>query len=103
MRIGTAVPNEEELASAAHHFIQNKSIFEKYTVGDYEKEAIIKLEELFLKNNIQIMVGGSGLYVDAILKGFDEDGLLSMKEEYKNNEIVSSKFYWYENGVRYES
>ncbi len=72
MRIGTAVPNEEELASATHHFIQNKSIFENYTVGDFEKEAITKLDELFLKNNIQIMVGGSGLYVDAILKGFDD-------------------------------
>ncbi len=72
MRIGTAVPSEEELASATHHFIQNKSIFENYTVGDFEKEAITKLDELFLKNNIQIMVGGSGLYVDAILKGFDD-------------------------------
>jgi tRNA dimethylallyltransferase len=71
MKIGTAVPNEEELASATHHFIQNKSIFENYTVGDFEKEAISKLDELFLKNNIQIMVGGSGLYVDAVLKGFD--------------------------------
>ena len=71
MRIGTAVPSEEELASAQHHFIQNKSIFENYTVGDFEKEAIAQLDELFLKNNIQIMVGGSGLYVDAILKGFD--------------------------------
>ena len=71
MRIGTAVPSEDELASAQHHFIQNKSIFENYTVGDFEKEAIAKLDELFIKNNIQIMVGGSGLYVDAILKGFD--------------------------------
>ncbi len=72
MRIGTAVPNDEELASAKHHFIQNKSIFENYSVGDFEKEAIAKLDELFLKNNIQIMVGGSGLYVDAIIKGFDD-------------------------------
>jgi tRNA dimethylallyltransferase len=72
MTIGTAVPSKEELASAKHHFIQNKSVFDKYTVGDFEKEAIIKLEELFQKNNIQIMVGGSGLYVDAVLKGFDE-------------------------------
>ena len=71
MKIGTAVPNDEELASATHHFIQNKSIFENYTVGDFEKEAIAKLDELFQKNNIQIMVGGSGLYVDAVLKGFD--------------------------------
>lgn len=72
MAIGTAVPSEEELTSAPHHFIQNKSIFENYSVGEFEKEAIAKLDELFLKNNIQIMVGGSGLYVDAILKGFDD-------------------------------
>ena len=72
MAIGTAVPIEEELTSTPHHFIQNKSIFENYTVGDFEKEAIAKLDDLFLKNNIQIMVGGSGLYVDAILKGFDD-------------------------------
>ena len=72
MRIGTAVPSEKELTSVTHHFIQNKSIFENYTVGDFEKEAITKLDELFLKNNIQIMVGGSGLYVDAILNGFDD-------------------------------
>ena len=72
MKIGTAVPTDEELVSATHHFIQNKSIFENYTVGDFEKEAIAKLDELFLKNNIEIMVGGSGLYVDAVLKGFDE-------------------------------
>jgi tRNA dimethylallyltransferase len=72
MRIGTAVPSNEELAVAPHHFIQNKSIFENYSVGDFEQEALAKLEELFQKNNIQIMVGGSGLYVDAVLKGFDD-------------------------------
>ncbi|WP_395078135.1 tRNA (adenosine(37)-N6)-dimethylallyltransferase MiaA [Flavobacterium sp.] len=71
MQIGTAVPSQEELNQIPHHFIQNKSIFENYTVGDFEKEAIAKLDQLFLKNNIQIMVGGSGLYVDAVLKGFD--------------------------------
>lgn len=71
MQIGTAVPNNEELSQAKHHFIQNKSIFEEYTVGDFEHDAIAKLDELFLKNNIQIMVGGSGLYVDAVIKGFD--------------------------------
>jgi tRNA dimethylallyltransferase len=72
MEIGTAVPNKEELAAATHHFIQNKSIFDSYSVGDFEKEALQKLDELFQKNPIQIMVGGSGLYVDAVLKGFDE-------------------------------
>lgn len=72
MKIGTAVPSEKELAAAPHHFIQNKSIFESYSVGDFEQDALNKLDELFQKNNIQIMVGGSGLYVDAVLKGFDE-------------------------------
>lgn len=71
MEIGTAVPSKEELASASHHFIQNKSIFENYTVGDFEREAISKLDELFETNEYAILVGGSGLYVDAILKGFD--------------------------------
>nr|WP_315153742.1 tRNA (adenosine(37)-N6)-dimethylallyltransferase MiaA [uncultured Flavobacterium sp.] len=72
MAIGTAVPSPEELASATHHFIQNKSIFDNYTVGDFEKEALIKIEELFQNNDYAVLVGGSGLYVDAILKGFDE-------------------------------
>lgn len=72
MCIGTAVPTEAEQQAAPHHFIQNKSIFESYSVGDFEQEAIAKLDELFKKNNVQIMVGGSGLYVDAVLKGFDD-------------------------------
>jgi tRNA dimethylallyltransferase len=72
MKIGTAVPNEVELNTAPYHFIQHKSIFESYNVGDFEREALLKLDELFEKKNIQIMVGGSGLYVNAILKGFDD-------------------------------
>lgn len=71
MTIGTAVPSKEELDSAPHHFIQNKSIFENYTVGDFEREAIDKLEKLYKTNDYAILVGGSGLYVDALLKGFD--------------------------------
>jgi len=72
MTIGTAVPSKTELAAAKHHFIQNKSIFELYTVGDFEKEAIAKIDELFLTNDYVVLVGGSGLYVNAVLKGFDE-------------------------------
>jgi tRNA dimethylallyltransferase len=83
MRIGTAVPSPNELASAPHHFIQNKSIFENYTVGDFEKESIAKLNELYQTNDFVILVGGSGLYVDAILKGFDSfpDIDTSVREE----------------------
>lgn len=72
MTIGTAVPSTEELMAVHHHFIQNKSIFDNYTVGDYENEVLPIIDQLFQKNNIQVVVGGSGLYVDAILKGFDE-------------------------------
>ena len=72
MTIGTAVPNEKELSEATHHFIHNKSIFENYTVGDFEKEAISKLDELYKTSDFAILVGGSGLYVNAVLKGFDE-------------------------------
>ncbi len=72
MTLGTAVPSQDELAAAPHHFIQNKSIFELYTVGDFEKEALAKIDELFLTNDYVILVGGSGLYVNAILKGFDD-------------------------------
>lgn len=71
MTIGTAVPSADELSAAKHHFIQNRSIFDAYNVGEFERDALAKLEDLFLKNPIQIMVGGSGLYVDAVLKGLD--------------------------------
>ncbi|SRX55626.1 tRNA (adenosine(37)-N6)-dimethylallyltransferase MiaA [Aequorivita sp. CIP111184] len=71
MRIGTAVPSKEELEAAPHHFIQNKSIFEDYSVGDFERDAIELLKNLFEKNKVAIMVGGSGLYVDAVVKGLD--------------------------------
>ncbi len=71
MSIGTAVPAPEELASVPHHFIQHKSIVEKYTVGDFEREATEKLELLFKDKDIVVMVGGSGLYIDAIKDGLD--------------------------------
>lgn len=71
MTIGTAVPDAEELASAKHYFIQNRSIFDDYSVGQFEKDAINKLDDLFQNHDVVIMVGGSGLYVDAVLKGLD--------------------------------
>jgi tRNA dimethylallyltransferase len=71
MCIGTAVPEPDELAAAPHHFVQHKSIRESYNVGAFEKEAIAKLDELYKKSNTAIMVGGSGLYVDAVLYGLD--------------------------------
>jgi tRNA dimethylallyltransferase len=71
MCIGTAVPEPDELAATPHHFIQHKSIRESFNVGAFEKEAIAKLDELYTKSNTAIMVGGSGLYVNAVLYGLD--------------------------------
>lgn len=71
MAIGTAVPSHRELKMAPHHFIQHKSIFDTYTVGDFEKEAISKLDEIYKEKDMAILVGGSGLYVDAVVKGLD--------------------------------
>ena len=71
MKIGTAVPNDDELAAAKHHFIQNRSIFDDYSVGQFEKDALVKLNELFSINNFAVMVGGSGLYTNAVLTGLD--------------------------------
>ncbi|MFK8298254.1 tRNA (adenosine(37)-N6)-dimethylallyltransferase MiaA [Capnocytophaga cynodegmi] len=72
MKIGTAVPELTELEAVKHHFIQHKSIFEPYSVGDFERDAIRLLDELFENKKVVIMVGGSGLYADAVIKGLDE-------------------------------
>ena len=71
MNIGTAVPSLEELAAAPHHFIQHISIHDNYSVGDFEKQSINKLKDLFKKHKILFLVGGSGLYIDAVNKGLD--------------------------------
>ena len=71
MNIGTAVPSDEELAQAPHHFIQHRSIQDDYSVGDFEREALNRLNTLYQKKDIVIMVGGSGLYVNAVTKGLD--------------------------------
>lgn len=71
MQIGTAAPTLSELIEAKHHFIHHKSIEDTYNVGAFEKDAIKKLDELFKIHDIVIMVGGSGLYVDAVTKGLD--------------------------------
>lgn len=94
MNIGTAVPSEEELASAKHHFIQNRSIFDDYSVGEFEKDALLKLEELFKNNNVVIMVGGSGLYVNAVLNGLDNFPKVDSKiREDLNAEIEKGNIY----------
>ena len=71
MQIGTAAPSPSELEAANHHFIHHKSIKDKYNVGAFEKDALLSLDALFKQKNVVIMVGGSGLYIDAVTKGLD--------------------------------
>ena len=70
--IGTAAPNNEELALIPHHFIHNKSITENYSVGHYEKEVLDCIEKLHQKHDVLILIGGSGLYVKSVLEGLDD-------------------------------
>ncbi len=72
MSIGTAKPSDEELAAAPHYFINSHSITEPFSVGDFEKQCLQLLSELFLIHDKVIMVGGSGLYIKAVCEGFDD-------------------------------
>jgi len=72
MNIGTAKPDKEELAQVKHHFINSHSIKSHYSVGMYEKEALVLLDELFQRHDVVVLVGGSGLFFKAIWDGFDE-------------------------------
>ncbi|HEK22236.1 tRNA (adenosine(37)-N6)-dimethylallyltransferase MiaA [Mucilaginibacter sp.] len=72
MSIGTAKPTTSELAAAPHYFIDTLSVTEPYSVGDYERECLALLEQLFKTYKVVIMVGGSGLYIKAVTEGFDD-------------------------------
>lgn len=93
MNIGTAKPTAEELAQAPHHFINSHSISENYTAGKFEHDALQKIEELHEQNDVVIMVGGSGLYINAVLFGIDpfpaipREVRLKTLHLYKNNGI----------------
>ena len=72
MSIGTAVPSEAQLKAVPHHFIQHKSIHEPYSVGDFQRDAMERISDLFRTHDHVLLVGGSGLYLDAVTKGLDE-------------------------------
>lgn len=71
LKIGTAAPTQEQLLQVKHYFIGTQSIFDSYSAGQYEEDAIKLLEDLFAINPNQLLVGGSMMYIDAVCKGFD--------------------------------
>ena len=72
MSIGTAVPNERELMEVSHHFIQHRSIQSPYSVGQFEADAMDALTQYFTDHDVAILVGGSGLYMQAVVEGIDK-------------------------------
>lgn len=72
MSIGTAKPSADELAAVKHYFIDSHSVTESFSVGDYEKQALQLLDNLFKEHDTVILAGGSGLYIKAVCEGFDE-------------------------------
>jgi tRNA dimethylallyltransferase len=93
LNIGVASPSLLELSQAKHHFIGNLSITENYNVSRYETEALKCLDTIFENQNKAILVGGSGLYIDAVCKGIDdlpdpeEELRMEIKELFTNNGI----------------
>jgi tRNA dimethylallyltransferase len=87
MTIGTAKPSAAELTAVKHHFIDNLSIHDDYSVGDFEKEAIAVLEKLFETRDVVILVGGTGLYIKAVCEGLDvfPDTPLSIRHEFEES------------------
>ena len=79
MSIGTAKPSVEELAAVRHHFINSHSASQLFSTGDFEVEALEMISKLFEKLNVVVMVGGSGLYINAVCNGLDEMPDISLK------------------------
>jgi tRNA dimethylallyltransferase len=97
MSIGTAKPSEDELAQAKHYFINSHSITDNFNVGDFEKEGLKAIDEIFTHSDVAILAGGSGLYIKAICEGFDDVPAASseirdrLNTEYEKNGIEGLK------------
>lgn len=86
MRIGTAMPTDEELAEAKHHFVGNLSVNDYYSIGLFEEEALKKLDEIFAEKDVAIMVGGSGMYEKAVVEGMND---LPVADEENQQKLIS--------------
>lgn len=71
MSIGTAKPTPEEMQGAPHYFIDSLSIFDEYTAGDFERDALALLDQLYRTHDVVVLAGGSGLFIRALCEGFD--------------------------------
>eukprot|EP01136_Pigoraptor_vietnamica_P026800 Opistho-1_new@82251 len=72
LAIGTAKPTEEEMDGVPHHFVNSHSIHDYYSVGDFERDCLKVLEEIFTRKDTAILTGGSGMFIKMITDGIDE-------------------------------
>jgi len=72
LKIGTAAPDDEQLEAARHYFVGNKSIGDYYNASMYEQEVLALLATLFKTSPIQLLSGGSMMYIDAVCNGIDD-------------------------------
>ena len=101
LKIGAAPPNKEQLQKIKHHFIQHLSIKENYNTGQYEEDAIKKISSLFKKYDNLILVGGSGLYIDAICNGIDNIPQTPQKiRDRINNEFSEKGITWLQEKIK---
>ena len=91
MSIGTAAPDEDELAQARHHFIGNLSVADEYSIGQYETDALKKLEDLFQKYDDVVLVGGSGMYEKALTEGLNDLPQANEENQKKLQEIYENE------------
>ena len=92
MNIGTAKPSNEELAQVPHHFINNISIHTKnYSAGKYEQEVIEFLDEYFKTKDVAVLVGGSGLFINAVCSGFDTFETTDFKQQITARTFLNEK------------
>ena len=89
MNIGTATPSAEELAEIPHHFIGNLSVQDYYSIGQFEKEAVQKIEELFTQHNVVVLVGGSMMYEKAIIEGLHDLPQANEENQRKLEQILA--------------
>ena len=91
MPIGTAAPDEDELAQARHHFIGNLSVADEYSIGQYETDALKKLEDLFQKYDDVVLAGGSGMYEKALTEGLNDLPQANEENQKKLQEIYENE------------
>ena len=91
MSIGTAKPDTSELKAAVHHFINHLSVHDQYSAGDFERDCMDALNLYFTNKKLAILVGGSGLYIDAICNGVDEFPDIDPKYRVELNQELKTK------------